>query len=334
MEHEALLKTHIFMRSTLSKQWSIERVFKEVSHGFTSDVDATMIYAPQRSQGIFSRIGIIFWAWRNATTVNHISGDIHFAAFGLPSKSTILTIHDVERLTRTKGIKQFLYRKFWFDWPIKRVRFLTAISQKTKRDLIDVLGCDPDKITVIHNPISADFTKSERPFNELAPRVLHIGTRPNKNLERVIESLAGLSCKLVVVGPITEGQAELLSAHKVEFENLLDLNNAQIIEQYEKCDIVMFPSLFEGFGLVAIEGQASGKPVITSIGSPFDEVVGDTACLVDPKDTQSIRAAVRKIQNDRTYRNNLVEQGILNAERFSANVIAKQYAELYDRAGR
>ncbi|WP_147127714.1 glycosyltransferase family 4 protein [Shimia ponticola] len=322
-------KTKIFMRSQHSKQWSIERVFQDVLYGLPKDADVTLAYAPFRSRGVIRRLAITLWAAFAATKVNHISGDIHFIAMGLPRRRTILTIHDVERLDRVKGIRNWLYTLIWFRWPIARAKVVTTISQRSKDDVVARLGCPASKVHVIYNPLSPAFTPAERPFDAQNPRILHIGTRPNKNLERVIPALEGLPCTLVIIGPLSEAQRRLLDQHSIRFENAVDLSHAEIVAQYQNSDIVLFPSLFEGFGLVAIEGQACGKPVVTSRERPFDEVVGTTACLVDPTETASIRAGVVRVMEDAAYREELVRQGFENAKRFAPETIAAQYLALY-----
>jgi glycosyltransferase involved in cell wall biosynthesis len=95
------------------------------------------------------------------------------------------------------------------------------------------------------------------------------------------------------------------------------------------CDLLVFASTFEGFGLPIVEAQATGRPVVTSNIMSMPEVAGDAACLVDPFNVSSIREGVLKVINDSDYRNALVKAGFENVKRFQPEQIARQYAELY-----
>lgn len=92
---------------------------------------------------------------------------------------------------------------------------------------------------------------------------------------------------------------------------------------------MLFPSTYEGFGLPIIEAQATGRPVLTSKLEPMSSVAGDAACLVDPYSVESIRAGVKKIIENESYRNELIEKGFKNVERFQLKNVTKQYIDLY-----
>jgi glycosyltransferase involved in cell wall biosynthesis len=93
--------------------------------------------------------------------------------------------------------------------------------------------------------------------------------------------------------------------------------------------MVVFASLYEGFGLPILEAQAIGRPVITSNFGAMREAAGDGALLVDPYSVDEIRAAILRIKNEPALREELVCKGRENAERFRAPVVAARYAELY-----
>ena len=93
--------------------------------------------------------------------------------------------------------------------------------------------------------------------------------------------------------------------------------------------MVVFVSTYEGFGLPILEGNAVGRPVITSNISSMPEVAGDAACLVNPFDEAEIRNGVLKVIKESSYRQELVAKGLINVKRFRPEEIAKQYAELY-----
>ena len=94
-------------------------------------------------------------------------------------------------------------------------------------------------------------------------------------------------------------------------------------------DIIIFPSLYEGFGLPILEGQKAGRAVLTSFLSPMKEVAGAGACLVDPYDSESIRAGIKKIIDDAGYRADIINRGFENIHQYEVQQIADQYLGLY-----
>jgi len=98
---------------------------------------------------------------------------------------------------------------------------------------------------------------------------------------------------------------------------------------YRECDLVVFASSYEGFGLPILEANATGRPVVTSNVCSMPEVAGGAACLVDPFDVASIRAGVNRVLSDPAYRESLIVAGFENAKRFGAARIARAYADVY-----
>jgi len=107
------------------------------------------------------------------------------------------------------------------------------------------------------------------------------------------------------------------------------LTDEELVAAYQRCDMVVFASLYEGFGLPILEAQAIGRPVITSNFGAMREAAGDGALFVDPYSVDEIRAAILRIKNEPALREELVCKGRENVERFRAPVVAARYAELY-----
>jgi glycosyltransferase involved in cell wall biosynthesis len=191
------------------------------------------------------------------------------------------------------------------------------------------VACPSDKIRVIHDCVSSEFQPVDTSFNRDCPRILFVGTSPNKNLERTAEAITGIECRLVIVGRLSSEQREKLEAHHVAFESLVNLADEELRREYERCDLLVFPSTYEGFGLPIVEAQAVGKPVVTSNLSSMPEVAGAGACLVDSWSTESIRKGVLRVIRDDSYRNQLVAEGFRNVQRFQPEAVANEYAKLY-----
>lgn len=158
-----------------------------------------------------------------------------------------------------------------------------------------------------------------------------MGTTRNKNLKRVARACADLDreVRLWILGELSPKQEQFLDSLDLEWENFAGLPWHQVVDVYERCTAVLFASTYEGFGLPILEGQAVGRPVITSDRSPMREVAGGGAMLVDPEDVESIREGIDRILEDRDLREQLVGKGFENVELYRPEAIASQYADLY-----
>ncbi len=268
-------------------------------------------------------------ARRHQGDVNHVTGDVHYLTLLLDPKRTVLTVHDLVMVGRLRGLARLVFWFLWYWLPVRRSRAIVVISESTRAALLASVRCDPGKVRVIHNNVSDEFRPAPRAFNAAYPRILQVGTKPNKNLSRVAEALAGLACRLVIIGPLSDDQVAMLRQHGIDHENHVGLSRAALVAQYEAADMLLFVSTYEGFGLPIVEAQAVGRPVVTSNILSMPEVSGAAACLVDPYDVMGIRAGVQRIIDDPSYRDGLVAAGYENVKRFGAAHVAKQYAALY-----
>jgi glycosyltransferase involved in cell wall biosynthesis len=266
---------------------------------------------------------------RNKTGVNHISGHIHDVVLGLIGCKTVITIHDLVFIDNVKNpIKRFYKWVFWLYLPVKFADKITCISQKTKENILQHIKTD--KLVVIHNPIDPAYQFSPKIFNVEKPVILHIGTGWNKNLRRTIEALKDIPCHLRIIGKLSEEIVSVLTEYKIEYSNAFQLSDEEIRQEYKNCDIVNFPSEYEGFGMPVIEGQKTGRIVITSAIEPLLEVGKDGAYFVNPLDINSLRDGYLKVISDKNLRDELIEKGLRNVERFSVETIAKQYLKVYE----
>ena len=319
----------MFMRRPLPTQHSIERLFSAVREHLPADIVCTPHMCSFESVGIWRRMVIAVEAAFRQADVNHVTGDVHFITLLLRRKSTILTIHDLATLDRLSGFTRWLYRLIWLRIPARRVRIITVISSATRDHVRRELGGIAADIRVIPDCVFDGFDPYPKPFNAERPTVLIVGLARNKNFPRIVEALHGIPCNLRVIGHLTPELAETLAKHEISYTSDSRLSDHAIIEEYRNCDLLVFASTSEGFGLPILEAQAVGRPVITSNVSSMPEVAGDGAELVDPLDTSSIRAGILRVISNERRRKELIERGFANVRRFGVTAVAEQYAELY-----
>nr|WP_321452405.1 glycosyltransferase family 1 protein [uncultured Carboxylicivirga sp.] len=324
-------KVTFFFRKQYYFHHSIEKLFSDIQSGLTSAISCNNVTLPFYSRGIIPRIKNGIFSNKKQVGINHITGDVHFITPFLSKKRTINTYHDFTFLKNSKGISHFILWFFWVYLPVKRSRYLTTISEITKKELIKYGKCKAEKIMVIPNIISEDYKRVDKVFNQTCPTILQIGTTPNKNLERLIEAIEGISCRLHIIGQLNTSIINSLERCNINYLNQHQIPEKELRQAYVDCDMVSFCSLNEGFGLPILEAQSTGRPVITSDLSSMPEVAGEGACLVDPYNVDSIRNGILKVMNDDTYRKQLIKKGFENCKRFNPKVVASQYEALYKK---
>ena len=311
------------------QNFSLEFIFDDLRHRLSGDIRPTVHRAPFYSNGLVRRTLIAFSAALHQGDLNHITGDINFASLFLSRKRTLLTILDAGVMDGKHGLRKALLDWLWFRLPAKSAQMITTISESAKKDILKYADVPEEKIRVIPVAVSPLFKWTPKEFGASCPRILQVGTKKNKNIVRLIPALAGLPCKLQIIGPLTDSLRNQLDASMISYENWSNLRLDEVVRKYQQCDLLTFCSTYEGFGMPIVEANVVGRPVVTSGVSSMPEVAGNAACLVDPFDTASIRAGISRVIEDADYRSELIANGRINAERFDANNIAEQYLAIY-----
>jgi len=314
--------------------FSIGKVFKPIEEEMKKYVEVDSVYLPVPNyslKGLWRNINAARKAERKTKyDVVHITGAEHYLIPFLSTKRIVVTVHDL-------GF--FFNHKKKFSYPIKHVLFVyslklasrvTFISKKSEEECLKAVRLNQNKIIVINNPCNPAFKYVERSFNTACPRILHIGTKPNKNLNNVIEALSGIPCVLRIIGKVDDKGITRMNELGVNYSISDNLTDGEIIKEYQMCDIVCFPSLYEGYGMPIIEGQASGRVVLTSGIPPMDDVAGDGAIFVVPQSVESIRKGFLNVIENADLRKTLITNGFKNIERFKLSKITQSYYSLYE----
>jgi glycosyltransferase involved in cell wall biosynthesis len=315
-------------RKRLPQYHSIEELFLSIQRKLATECISSWIelnYGGTSLKSIFKNFGQIH---KKKDSIYHITGHVNYIGIRFGRRS-ILTVHDIGSALKGNFIKRKAIKYFWFVWPTKKVKWITVISEFTKKELIALVPSVEQKIRVIYNPVSDEFKPTPYTFNTFCPTILFVGTKPNKNLEKCIQSISLINCKIHIIGPLSNNQLMLLKKYNISFINQQNLSRKEVVKAYRSCDFVCFPSTYEGFGMPILEAQATGRPVITSNFGAMKEVAAESACLVDPYQVSAIKEAINKIINDEQYRNTLIKKGYKNIKRFSLDYISKQYLDLY-----
>lgn len=314
--------------------FSIGKVFRPIEEEMRkyAEVDSVYLPVPNYSpKGLWKNIR----AARNAVKqkeydIVHITGAEHYLIPFLREQNTVVTVHDVGFCTILEHKLTYRLKYLLFVTSLKMASFVTFISKKTEEEILRFVKLKKNKTSVVPNPVGKEFQYTPKTFNKENPVVLHIGTNEHKNLDRTIEALKGLKCRLRIVGKVSAKQKESIKANAIDCAVLENLTDEQIYNEYRQADIINFPSLFEGFGMPIIEGQATGRVVITSDLEPMASVAGKNgAIFVNPTDVESIRKAYIQAINDDEKRNRVIDAGSENVKRYQLKDIAHRYFSIY-----
>jgi glycosyltransferase involved in cell wall biosynthesis len=264
----------------------------------------------------------------------------------------VTTVHDLipYRYQETStALDRIIYHR-WLPHAVGRLDAIVTVSEQTRLDLHQLLSVPMNKITVI--PLAAG--RRFRPLPEAAirpalarqaidgPYILYVGAlTPRKNVGRLLLAYARLRpwvdrWRLVITGgrpavggPLLQTVRRLALGPQVQFTGFV--TEADLPALYNGADLVVFPSLYEGFGLPVLEAMACGTPVVTSNTSSLPEVAAGAALLVDPTGIDAIAAAMRQILEDHDLAAHLRARGLARAAEFSWERTARETIQVYER---
>lgn len=248
----------------------------------------------------------------------------------------------------------------------RKADHIVTVSEASRRDIIDLLGMPEDRVTNTYQAVEIPAAYATRPLPDVKTEIegafglgfqryfLFFGAiEPKKNVGRLIEAYlaSGVQDPLVIVGKKawkSEEELRLLSKNDriqvpvvrdgvTEMRPRVQLFDyapfSMLVSLIRGAKAVLFPSLYEGFGLPALEAMLLGTPVMTSDTSSMPEVVGEAAIKVDPYDIRAMVEAIRALDADADLRGRLAEAGPLQAAQFSMDRYRKRLQDTYAKVG-
>ncbi len=247
-------------------------------------------------------------------------------------KRTVVTVHGLEYEFSPESYSWYerLYMRFSIRNSVRWASRVIAVSENTKRDLVRLYSVPEEKIVVIYEGASQPTTYNLQPTTvSESPFFLFIGrVEERKNVGRIIAAFeifkqkTGLPHKLVLVGKPGFGYEKIsyklqVTSYKQDIIELGYISEEEKWELLRKAEALVFPSLYEGFGLPVIEAQMVRTPVITSTTSSLPEIAGEGALLVDPLDVEALAKALEKLITDPKLRAGIIIEATRNVDRFS-----------------
>jgi glycosyltransferase involved in cell wall biosynthesis len=308
----------------------------------------------------FNRYGRL--AKLNIDTPIDIFHATHLTPMMVPKARNICTIHDVipVRLPRaTRDNKKFFLNAL--RTVCREFDQIVTVSEQSKKDILSLCPISDEKITVTYQASAIPRRLIDRPVDEVDMIVRHVfglqpreyflyfgAVEPKKNVSRLIDAYAasGAPYPLVIAGglgwdyesDVERIQNELFSSWRIAQDHIRlerrvrrfdHLPLEHLVALVQRARAVLFPSLYEGFGLPVLEAMTLGTPVMTSNVSSLPEVAGEAALLVDPYDVNSMANAIRTLDADEGLRRELAERGKIQATQFSREVYRDRLATLY-----
>jgi glycosyltransferase involved in cell wall biosynthesis len=289
------------------------------------------------------------YALRDSLSVLHVT---YASPLWVPCP-VVLTVHDISYAAHPEWFSPRDLRVLSRTVPlsIRKAQRVITVSELCRAQIIDQYRVPPDKVVAIPNaagpaagPVSEDAAHqilTGLGIDSKRPYVLAVGNlQPRKNLIRLISAIrslvaAGLDIDLVVVGPEHYRAEEVLAtareaADRIKFTGYI--TDQQLAACYSRAAVFAFPSLFEGFGIPALEAMAHGVPVVCSNAGAFPEVCADAALYFDPLDVDSMADALTRALNDTELRLDLVRKGQARERQFSWARSAESTLDVYRQA--
>ena len=281
-------------------------------------------------------------AWRLSRALGELTRNDLFFSPGYNSPlfcaaPFVLTIHDLSHIYCPENSSPLI--RLYYETVLKRACYraisILTVSEFTRMQIVDWSGVPPEKVFNVRCGVDPAYQPGDNSYGFLSPYLLCVSNRKrHKNEFRVVEAFAraGLTAgiRLVFTGEPTADLADYIErcrvTTRVDFMGVVP--EEKLPSLYRGAKALIFPSLYEGFGLPVVEAMACGTPVITANTTAMPEVAGDAALLVDPTSVEQIAEAMEQIVTDTSLRRQLREKGLARATQFSWATTAARVHEV------
>ena len=278
----------------------------------------------------------------------------HFARYGPAlGRPYVVTAHDLIRYTDLTAPEPLINRPNRRDrrWilaeadGVRRAEAVVAVSETTRRDLLDRLRLDPERVSVVHHGLDHELFRPVSHRLSDATYVLFVGSEhPRKNLPTLLQAFAQVrrhrpDLRLVKVGAAGSsearfGDATVRAIRALDLTGAVDLVGAvsdeDLVAWYSGASCAVMPSRAEGFGLPALEAMACGCPVVVAASGALPEIIGGAAPTVEPGDATAWADAIGTVLDDAALRGRMRDAGLRRAAEFSWERAAAETMRVYE----
>lgn len=243
-----------------------------------------------------------------------------------PSIPVVMTIHDLIHLhtpSRFKSAKIIYYQTLIKKAALHSYKIIT-VSEYSKNSIIEWANIADDNVIVATNGINQNFRPEGVAHQPGYPYLLNVGNnKSHKNIARLLQAFAiakiDSRLRLILTSETTDELRSIIYKNKIIDRVIFcgKLTENQLIEYYRGAIGMVYPSLYEGFGLPVIEAMACGTPTLTSNVTSLPEIAGDAALLVSPYETEAIAHGIEQIVHDDEIRKRIIEKGLQRVKLFS-----------------
>lgn len=259
---------------------------------------------------------------------------------------SVVHIHDLCFVVNPQWYSFSFHTLYNFVIPrlARRATRVITNSNNSRNDLLQFCDVPAESVSLIYWAVDDMFTQHQSKRSPVAIEhndyILYVGSlEPRKNIRSLVEAYEklrerqpALKTKLVLIG----GESPLFGEVRLNAKNYKDdvifkgfVRDEELVEYYRSARIVVYPSLYEGFGLPPLEAMASGTPVVTSNTSSIPEVVGTAALMVNPYDTEQLASTMELVLSDENLRQTMIREGLKQVKKFNWYRVARNTLAVY-----
>ena len=319
------------MKLIIDQRWHGDHGIGRFSRGVTGRITAPHTGVPGDHRSIFSmadplRLDILLQGRDTFYYTPGYNGPL------IRSSRSAITVHDLMHVKfgQYRGMRNNLYYRAIVRRCVRSAPVVFTVSEFTRRELAEWADISEEKIVVLHNGVESRYRPNSNPSTG-SPYFLYVGNhKPHKNIPRLLKAFSRSRVKddvrLFLTGKPAQEESEIIEIEKLgsKVVYLGFVEEDRLPELYANAMALVLPSLYEGFGLPALEAMACGIPVAVSNSTSLPEVVGEAGILFDPVEVDEISTALDRLATDASLRDQLGLAGRQRAALFTWDKSARK----------